>query len=313
VSNDYRCYESHDSMSGSVTNESESGEVQAVTRHYVVGRIPNFDTVVEWVTESYAPRYVPARGGYWVRRRLNVKGIGNLYWDIAADYETLVPKDDGGDENSGGNVVPGSIAWDTTGRTERIYQALQETVYPNGEPGFDCAINVSGSSVEGIDVPKPGMRYSETWIFPASIAMTDAYVESVFRTTGTCNAEPFRFFKPGEGLFMGGRCQWQGDQPYATISFEWEGRPNVPDYYVSPGFGQTFPKEGWEYVWCRYSEQVDSSTLVRRPRSAHKNRLFEKASWSGLLITGVDAPGRPVTPNQPQPGVGAAVNAFFGN
>lgn len=312
MSDTYRCYESHDSMSGSVTNESESGEVRSVTRHYVVGRIPDFNQAVAWVTQNYAPRHVTNNSNYWVRRRLNMKGIGNQYWDVAADYETLLPKD-AGEEEEGDNPQPGSIAWDTTGRTERIYQALQETVYPSGEPSFDCAINVSGSSVEGIDVPRPGMRYSETWIFPAMVAMTDSYVSAVFRLTGTCNASPFRFFQPGEGLFMGGRCQWQGDQPYATITFEWEGRPNNPEYYVSPGFGQTFPKEGWEYVWCRYYEQVSDSTLVRRPRAAYKNRLFDKAEWAGLLIADAAPPGRPVSPLAPQPGFGAAVDAFFGN
>lgn len=311
MTQDYRCYEAPDSMSGSVTNESESGEVQAVTRHYVAGRIPTFDAVTEWITQNYAPQYVPAGNKYWVRRRLNIKGIGNQYWDIAADYETLMPKSEGGDNNEE-NGVPGSIAWDTTGRTERIYQALSEQVFPPGEPSFDNAINVSGSSVEGIDVPKPNMRYSETWIFPAAVAMANNYVGAVFQATGTCNANPFRFFQPGECLFMGGRCQWQGDQPYATITFDWEGRPNNPQYYVSPGFGQTFPKEGWEYVWCRYREEVSDGTLVRRPRAAYKNRLFEKTSWSGLLIAGVQAPGRPVAAVQPQAAVNAAVNAFFG-
>lgn len=310
MSDDFRCYESHDSMSGSVTNESESGEVQAVTRHYVVGRIQDFDTAVAFVTEKYAPRYVPAGGKYWVRRRLNVKGVGNLYWDIAADYETLVPKKRENNDD-GENGVPGSIAWDTTGRTERMYQALDETVYPEGEPSFDGAINVSGSSVEGIDVPKPGMRYSETWIFPADVAMANAYVNSVFRLTGSVNAENFRFFQPGECLFMGGRCQWQGDQPYATIAFEWEGRPNVADYYPSKGFVEPFAKEGWEYVWCRYRDEVDADTLVRRPRAAYKNRLFLKAEWGGLLIAGADAPGRPVGARQPQPGFGGAANPNF--
>lgn len=302
----FRCYESSDSMSGSVTNESESGEVQDVSRRYVVGRIPDYNTVVRWVTERYAPRYVTTDGSgkYWVRRRLNVRGIGNQYWDCTADYQTLVPKDPGSEEQGDSNVVPGSIAWDTTGRTERIYQALDENVFPPGSPTFDGAINVSGTSVEGIDIPKPGMRYSETWIFPADLAMSDDYANAVFRLTGSLNADSFRFFSRGECLFMGGRCQWQSDQPYATIAFEWEGRPNEPEYYASPGFGGTFFKYGWDYVWCRYSDEVHTDTLVRRPKSAHKNRVFEFYEWSDLLITELPPPGRGVSPVVPVPGFG---------
>lgn len=300
---DYRCYESQDSMSGSVTNDSESGEVQAVTRHYVVGRIQDFDTAVAWVTANYVPRYVPAGGKYWVRRKLNVKGIGNRYWDVGAEYETLVPKKKEKKENEDEDGVPGSIAWDTTGRTERVYQALTETVYPDSEPSFDGAINVSGSSVEGIDVPKPGMRYSETWIFPAETAIGGNYASDVFFLTGTVNIDPFRFFSPGEALFMGARCQWQGDQPYATISFEWEGRPNDESYYPSIGFpGGSFKKEGWEYVWCRYEDGVDKDRLIRRPRAAYLNRIFKKVAWDDLRIAGVEGPGRQVEINQPQPG-----------
>jgi hypothetical protein len=310
-----RAYESHDSGSGTVTNESESGEVQDVSRHYVVGQLASFNAVVAWVTENLAPRYVQSDGSgkYWVRRRLRCAGIGNGYWDVTADYQTLVPKDGGEEGGDDPQAVPGSIAWDTTGRSERRYQALEETNYPDGAPSFDGAINVNGTSVEGIDVPVPGMRYTETWILPASLAMSDDFMNAVFRSTGSCNVSKFRIFESGEALFMGARTQWQSDQPYATVAFEWEGRPNIADFYPSIGFGDSFPKEGWEYVWCTYADEVAADTLVRRPKSAHKNRLFPKLDWDGLVVAVLDAPGRPIEPVAPGAGFGGgAVPAFGG-
>lgn len=287
------CYELQDSMSGSVTNEMEMGETREVKRRYLIGRCQGFNDCVTQISQ-YAPPYVVSDGAgiFWVRKKLDIAGIGNRYFDCTATYNTLVPKfDSGGSEGGGGgggggeNPQPGSIAWDTTGNTERIYQALEETAYPQGTaPSMEGAINVSGNSVEGIDVVRPSMRYSETWILPASVALSDGFVGAVHRLTGTVNNAKFRVFEAGESLFMGGRCQWQGDQPYAPVTFEFECRPNE-DWYAH-GIGFTVPKEGWEYVWIKYDDVVSGSTLIRRPKYVYKNKVFNKKNWfnEGLLI-----------------------------
>jgi hypothetical protein len=297
------CYQLTDSGSGSITNESESGEVRDVSLRYLLGRASGFVAAAR-EAQRYAPRYIEdGEGAYWVRRKLTLNGIGNSYWDTTANYQTLVASAGGGGEEGGdtpSQYQPGSIAWDTTGRSERVYQALEETAYPEGSaPSFDRALNVSGSSVEGLDVVRPGMRYSETWILPASLAMSDEYMRAVYTLTGTVNSAAFRCFEAGEALFMGARCQWQGDQPFAVVTFDWEARPNDPAFYVSEGFGLTFPKEGWEYVWVRYYDVVASDTLVRRPEFAYKCRVFPKKAWDGLGIAGEPRPGRPVVPAAP--------------
>jgi hypothetical protein len=294
------CYELQDSMSGSVTNEMESGETLEVKRRYLIGRCFGFNDCVTQIS-LYAPPYVLSDGAgiFWVRKRLDVAGVGNRYFDCTATYQTLVPKFDNNDSGGGGGgggggiekPQPGGIAWDTTGHTERIYQALEETKYPEDPetPTMEGAINVSGNAVEGIDVVRPSMRYSETWILPASIALSDAFVGAVHKLTGTVNNAKFRVFEPGESLFMGGRCQWQGDQPYAPVTFEFECRPNqmAPNAeWYTPGIGYTIPKEGWEYIWIKYEDAVSGSTLIRRPKYVYKNKVFEKKNWfaEGLLI-----------------------------
>jgi hypothetical protein len=285
------CYELQDSLSGSVTNEMESGEAREVKRRYFIGRCLGFNDVVSQIS-PYAPPYVVSDGAgiFWVRKRLDVTGVGNRYFDVTATYNTLVPKSESGDGNQGGGgggdaPQPGSISWDTTGHTERIYQAREQTKYPDhaSTPDMEGAINVSGNSVEGIDVVRPSMRYSETWMLPASVALADSFVGAVHKLTGTVNDAKFRVFEAGEALFMGARCQWQGDQPYAPVTFDFECRPNGK--YYAKGV-EEFDKLGWEYVWVRYEEVVSGSTLVRRPKYAYKCELFEKKDWfdEGLVI-----------------------------
>jgi hypothetical protein len=302
------CYEMVDSMSGSVTNESEGGEVREVKRRWVIGQCNGFDEAVEQI-EVYAPQYSDAPGGYWVRRRLDVAGIGNRYFDCTATYQTFQLKPGQDDDNQGGNPTPGSLAWDTTGNTERIYQALEETRHPVDADQMEEAINVNGGSVEGVDVVRPGMRYSETWIVPADVAMDFDFLGDVNRLTGTVNDSTFRAFEAGEALFMGARCQYQGDQPYASITFEFECRPNVDDFYVK-GQGQ-FAKDGWDYVWIRYRDAVNGTSLVRRPIAAYVNRVYKRVDWSGLRITDSTVGGAKTGLIPSSPTTAQAVGAFF--
>jgi hypothetical protein len=194
-----------------------------------------------------------------------------------------------GDENedpqNNSNFVPGSIAWDTSGHTEHITQSRGTATFPAGAtpPDFDSAINVSGDSVNGIDKVSPSLRYSETWIMPIGVAMSATFVEAVYTTTGTVNLNQFRAFKPGEALFMGARGQWQGDQPYVAVTFDFECRPNVTDYYGGGTIGQ-FPKEGWQYVWFLYETAPSNGALVRKPLHAYRETIYEKKDWSAMQI-----------------------------
>lgn len=309
--NDYRCWEASDSMSGSVNTDSESGETQVCVRRYVVGRIPNFNTVVAWVTAHYTPRYVLDGAGvelqdlgsgivqpripkYWVRKRLTVKGIGNLYWDVSAEYETLLTKEEA--SNNPDDPQPGSVAWDTGGHTEHKTQAITQRRFGANAPNFDKAINVSGQSVNGIDIPSPGMKYSETWIMPVSLAMSCDYIGAVYTRTATTNVLRFRCFDPGTCLFLGASAQWQGDQPYVRVTFNFEARPNKEVILsgTSPELaGVVFTKKGWEHIWFLYKTAEDAGSLVQRPVAAYVDQVFEEEDWSALRLTAQSVAGAP--------------------
>lgn len=300
MSETVQCWEMLDSMSGSVTNEQEQGEVREVKRRYMIGQTQGFNNTVKEIS-LYAPPYVDsdASGIYWVRRRLDVNGVGNRYFDCTATYQTLVPKET---EGSGGGVdyVPGGVSWDTTGNTEHITQAISQQAFGETGPDFQGAINVSGDSVNGLDVVRPCLKYSETWILPLSVAASCSYVGAVYRLTGSVNSAPFRCFKPGECLFLGARGQWQGDQPYVTVTFDFEARPEE-DLNFSPNPPSvSFTKKGWQYVWVRYSRDVDSDTLVQKPVAVYCATVYPEKDWSGLGIVGLPAPG---VPRAPAPGI----------
>jgi hypothetical protein len=305
MTTEIKCYELMDSMSGSITNESEGGEIREVKRRYVVGRCTGgFNEAVDEVSK-YAPPYVDSDGAglYWVRKRLEVSGIGNAYFDCTATYQTLQPKPPQDPNNPQNDFTPGSIAWDTTGNTEHITQGLDdENRYDEDAPDFYSALNVSGDSVQGLDVVRPTLKYSETWIIPAQVAINCDFVGSVYRLTGTVNQNVFRCFQPGEALFLGGRAQWTGDQPYVAVTFDWEARPNVTDFYVK-GVAM-IAKEGWEHVSIHYAPETNSGSLIRQPIAAYKNRVYHKNSWAALgMIAGtIGAPRAGATGVQPQAG-----------
>lgn len=276
-------YELMDSMSGTVTKEQGESDTAEVRRRYVIGQVDSFDDCVRQM-EPYAPRYAESSGTYWTRSALAVNGLGNRHWDITATYKTLVPAwiTSGGEESE---YIPGSISWDTSGHTEHITQSidLQER-YPPTAADFEGAINVSGDAVQGIDVVRPAMRYSETWIFPVSVAMSCTFIKAAYRLTGTVNKSTFRCFDAGECLFVGARGQWQEDQPYVTVNFEFEARANNPEYYPWDGAGFTFSKKGWEHVWLRYEDGVSANSLIKRPIAAYKSIVFKEREWGDLLI-----------------------------
>jgi hypothetical protein len=295
----YKVYELRDSESGSIDQSSlEAAEVWSIQKRYVIGQCPGGFYEARTAIADYAPRYVRNPfGRYWRRKKLGIKGLGKAVFEVTADYETLQPitGEDGGDDQPDSNFTPGSIAWDTTGGTEHRTQAKSERVV--GDAGLDMqgAINVSGTSVQGIDVVVPTMRYTETWIMPLAVGLSTDYVAAVFSTTGKLNKSKFRAFAPGECLFMGARAQWSGDQPYVPVTFEFQARPHSSNYQLD-GLPST-TKQGWEYVWIVYDGDTNNNTLIQKPRAYVFDTIYDEAEFSLLRITGRD-PGRRVTPQQ---------------
>jgi hypothetical protein len=313
----YTVYELRDSESGSVDSEDlESGEVWNVTKKYLIGQCPGGMAEVKDAILGYLPRYWQSPVGYWRRKSLSIKGVGKQCFEVTGEYTTLSPSSDsgagGGDSNDSSNqLVPGSIAWDTTGSTEHVTSALSERVIGgDGTEDFGGAINVQGTSVQGADKVVPAMKYTETWIMPAQVGMSESFIKAVYTLTGTVNASKFRAFEPGEALFMGARAQWSGDQPYTTVTFDWVCRANDPQFYVK-ALPQT-TKEGWEFAWVVYRQNSTASGfLVQTPKLLIIDQLYKKKDWSSLGIAnspGVRRTGTRATAAAAAAAVGAFLN-----
>lgn len=295
-----KCFEMSDSMSGSITADLEQGEVREVKRRYVIGQCVGFNDAVTQIA-LYAPAYVAGDGAgiFWRRARLDVVGIGNKYFDCTATYSTMMFRQEenggnGGGGGGGGGQVQfqaGSIAWDTTGNTEHITQGLEAEVrVPANAADFKAAINVNGDGVDGIDVVRPAMRYSETWILPVATAVGDTYVRAVFGLTGTVNLNSFRAFGPGNVLFLGARAQWQGDVPYVAVTYEFEARREQTQanngQFTVPGIAGGVDKLGWEHVWIAYEPEANNNRIVRKPIAMYKNKVYPQKDWAPLQLGG---------------------------
>jgi len=313
----YTVYELRDSESGSVDSEDlESGEVWNVTKKYLIGQCPGGMGEVKDAILGYLPRYWQSPVGYWRRKSLSIKGVGKQCFEVTGEYTTLTPSTEtgtgGGDSNDSSNqLVAGSIAWDTTGSTEHTTSGLSERVVGgDGTEDFGGAINVQGTSVQGVDKVVPAMKYTETWVMPAQVGMSEAFVKAVYTLTGTVNASKFRAFEPGEALFMGARAQWSGDQPYTTVTFDWVCRANDPQFYV-----KALPptaKEGWEFAWVVYRQNsTTSGFLVQTPKLLIIDQIYKKKDWSSLGIAnspGVRRTGTRATAASTAAAVGAFLN-----
>jgi len=282
-------YEMRDSESGSVENENlEAGEVWNVTKKYLIGQCPDGMAQVKDEIGEYLPRYWQSAAGYWRRKSMSIKSIGKQCFEVTGEYTTLIPNLGGDGQQQQPEdtrqFVPGSIAWDTTGATEHISNALAERIIGgDGSDDFGGAINVQGTNVAGIDKVVPAMKYSETWIMPSSVGVSYDFVQAVYTATGTVNQNTFRAFSPGEALFLGARAQWSGDQPYVTVTFDFEARPNDDAYYVKAL--PTARKEGWEYPWVVYRTVDDGhGLLIQRPSVLIINQIYRKADWTPLRI-----------------------------
>lgn len=303
MSTNIAVYELADSGIGNVSYDFETGENRECTRRFLIGQCDGFNQAVELI-EPYAPQYVLAGyGPFWTRRKLDVKPVGNRYYEVSATWSTLLPRWEASDEGGGGGggeePLAGGIAWDTTGHTTHITQAYSTSSYPDGgAPDVSDAINVSGDSVQGLDVVRPSLRYSETWIVPAAMAVSGPFISAVYTLTGTVNNAPFRFCDAGEVLFMGARAQWQGGDPFVAVTFDFECRPNRLGEYVK-GIAP-FPIKGWQYLWVMYEDDVSVGRMVKMPVAAYVQDVYEEKDWTPLLIPGLQ-PAKPKRARRPTP------------
>lgn len=226
----------------------------------------------------------PANYANLPRQSVQVEPLGPSLWDGVVRYALA-----GGGGGGGLPTGESSFQFDTGGGTQHVTQSLatlQRVPAPGMvAPDFQGAIGVSADGVEGIDITVPVYHFAETHYKPDS-AITGAYKGVLFNLTGKVNGDGFRGFAPGEVLFLGasGAKRGSGTEADWEITYRFAASPNVSGLSIGPIGGIT--KQGWDYLWVRYSDQEDTAAkaLVKRPIAAYVERVYESGSFVALQL-----------------------------
>ena len=136
--------------------------------------------------------------------------------------------------------------------------------------------------MQGTDITVPVYNFTETHYIDDSL-VTGGYKATLFSLTGRVNNAGFKGFATGEVLFLGASGAKRGFDDW-EITFRFAASPNVSG--LSLGSINGINKEGWQYLWVRFSDDEDtsSSTLIKKPIAAYVEQVYEYGNFAGLGI-----------------------------
>lgn len=231
------------------------------------------------ITSTLAYWQYPGVSGMQLRaEQYSVTYLGDDAWQVQISYEKNGAED-------GTEPLKRSRSFDTTGGTQHITQAHDETKYPSSAPTQEKAIAVDANGVNGVDIVVPQLQWQETYDVPNSY-VTSAWIRGVAGLTGTVNNGSFRGFGAGEVLFVGcsGSQEWddqKGRGPW-SLSFRFIASQNVTNQTIGSISGVA--KKGHEYLWVRYEDSVAENTLIKKPKHVYVNKVYKETDFSGLGI-----------------------------
>lgn len=257
-----------------VAQISESYESREFTVSLDAGRELIFNitgTDDETAVQALLAAEAPASYAGLAIESTSASPLGGGVWRGSVKYKRIAGTDD--------------YTFSTGGGTLKVTQSMGTVSYPlpgGVAPDFAGAIGISGDSVEGVDVVVPNYEFSETHYFPDSF-VTLSYKMTLFNLTSRINSATFKGFASGECQFMGAEGGHKGDDSW-QITFKFSCSPNTDSLYVGPIGPIT--KKGKDYVWILYADKEDTSAyaLVKRPKAAYVERVFEFGDFSLLGI-----------------------------
>lgn len=182
-----------------------------------------------------------------------------------------------------GEELP-TFTCDYSGETAKILQGLAVVnTYPApGEPAvnFKGAINVTSDGVEGVEIEVPVFTFSLSISIPTSL-FTTSYQASVARITKSVNSHNWRGFAPKEVRFDGMAVSGTyGERTSMTYRFSVS--PNATDLTIGDITGIT--KAGWDYLWCYYWEDEDTTAkmMIKKPRQVNVNQVYPLGNFLAL-------------------------------
>jgi hypothetical protein len=253
-------FEAHDEVIGAPS----SADILYVVR----------DAADEADVRKAAEDLTPDVYNYMPRRSTRIEErINETTWKIRVHYEpyTLSPSGD-------------SFTFDTSGGTQHVTQSLA-TRAAYAAPGFVApdlmgAIGFDGERVNGVDITVPVFSFSETHLIGAS-RVNMAYKSTLFTLTGRVNSAPFRGFDAGTVLFLGASGQ-ERDGGQWEITYRFAVSPNRSNIAVGSIAG--IAKRGWDYLTVVYADVESEGVVIKQPRFAYVDEVYEEGDLSGLGI-----------------------------
>lgn len=289
-----------DSGSGGLSTEENGLQRREVTLRWLVPNMVSYKAAEEKGLEIAPLDYAGHR-----RSRLDVRSLGNKWYEIGATYGSIIPESEDPNNDSGGDPTANTISFDTTGGTEHITQAMRFDDQSGRQPvagswtgikgqlghagpglgatvpELEGAINVEGDQVKGVDKVVPLFNFTETWVFKASDVMAD-FIATIYELTGTINQNDWRIFKGGEVLFMGARGEISSRSASVAVTFVFQARPNVDGFKV--GNIEVNGKLGWDQMSVMYETSAGPATIIRKPQFVFINSIYEAKDFSRLRI-----------------------------
>jgi len=175
-------------------------------------------------------------------------------------------------------------------------------------------INYNDGTVNGVDIMTPVFNFSETHYIDQK-TVTDKYKYDLFWLAAKTpiNKYNFRGWEPGEVMFLGASGSMRGNDDW-EITFKFQASPNVKSFTVvssladdneivceaqgaveyddpnNPGKKikeiRHYAKEGFDYVWIHYSEDVDNvaNKIIKQPELVFVEMMYLKGDFSVLQI-----------------------------
>ena len=173
------------------------------------------------------------------------------------------------------------ITFDTSGGTQHITQSIQTRAsYGDNPPDLQGAIGFDGKQVQDVDITVPVFNFTETHYKETVDA---SYFGVLFRLTGKVNSDPFRGFDPGECLFLGASGSRRGYGGW-EIAYKFAASENKTGLTVGDIVG--IDKQGWDYLWIRYAEDVDAGAhaLIQKPVAVYVEQVYDADAFADLAL-----------------------------
>lgn len=208
-----------------------------------------------------------------------IEFINPDFYRVKLFYRSLEPLDEEDEPISEGPVD----SFDTTGGTETVTYGLQR-VAAAGKPSAElgAAINYDGQNVNGVEITVPRYTFSTTLKLADSL-VTEAFRESIYKSTGTTNVIPFQFFKENEVLFLGAvgtkTVTFDDIEDEWEITFNFQGQRGRENIVFNQGLEDEFTiatKEGWDYIWVQYEDKEDAGQgkVVKKAVAAYVIKVY---------------------------------------